>query len=192
MLEECGLPYTVNLLSYEAGRVTTPGFAAISPLSKFPALTERRPDGGDHSVFGSGAILWFLAERAGCLLPAAGEARSECQSWLMLVLTDFAPVTIGHFRFNVLAPERIDYAIDLYAGEIERCVAVLDRRLGESAYLGGGDYSIADIAAFPFIDSLHQGDTALLAKWPGLTRWHSEVAARPAVQRGMQVPVLPD
>lgn len=187
MLEECCLPYRVEQVGFEAGRVTTPGFEHISPLSKFPAITEEE-DGTQRHIFGSGAILWYLAEKAGRFLPTTAEARADCQCWLMLVLTDFTPVVIGHFRFNVLAPERIEYAIDLYSEEIARSLSALSRRLEEAEYLAGTDYSIADIAAYPFIDAIFQGDSSLIEQRPGLSRWHKLVSGRPAVPKGMQVP----
>lgn len=187
MLEECGLPYRVQLVEFEGRRVSTPGFEEISPLSKFPAITDERVDSPRH-IFGSGAILWYLAEKAGLFLPTDAEARIDCQCWMMLVLTDFTPVTIGHFRFNVLAPERIDYAIGLYSEEISRALTALDRRLAAAEYLAGSDYSIADIAAWPFVDAIAQGGAEPIEQRPNLARWHNLVGLRPAVRKGMLVP----
>jgi len=188
MLEECGLDYAVKVLTYEGGRVLDPGFCDLSPLSKFPVLVEEADD-RQTPIFGSGAILSLLAGRTGRFLPTDPGQQVDFQCWLMLVLTDFTPVTIGHFRFNVLAPEHIPYAIDLYAREVRRNLDALDRRLGAAPYLAGADYTIADIAAWPFVDAMAAaGD--LTASHPHLARWHALIGERPAVRRGMRVPDL--
>ncbi|WP_114391766.1 glutathione S-transferase family protein [Oleisolibacter albus] len=186
LLEELGLPYKVQRVDYHDGRVHDPDFARISPLGKFPALVDTR-DGQERALFGSGAILTCLAAENGKLLPADPAEQAGFQCWFNLVLTDLTPATSGQFRFHVLAPERLPYAMDYFAGEVERCLLALDGRLGQCPWLGGHAYTIADIAAFPFIDAIAKGG-GLAGRLPELNRWYGEVGARPAVRRGMAVP----
>lgn len=188
MLEELGLEYAVHKLDYVGGVVRDAGFGKVSPLGKFPALEIADGDSLPHTLFGSGAILLHLALTTGKLLPSEPAARGDVLNWLNLVMTDLTPAVSGHFRFNVLAPDRFDYAIDFYAAEVRRCLAALDQRLGSCPYLGGPDYSVADVAAFPFVDATAKGGSLKDGAMPHLARWYAEVGAREAVQRGMKVP----
>ncbi|HYC03782.1 MAG TPA: glutathione S-transferase C-terminal domain-containing protein [Azospirillaceae bacterium] len=188
MLEELGLPYRLHLLEFTGGPIEDPGLLGASPMGKAPALLDER-DGSKRRIFGSGAILTYLAAEAGRFLPTEPVARAEAESWFMMAVADLSPASIGHFRFSVLAPERQDYAVDYYRRELERCYDALDLRLREAEYLGGAEYGIADIACYPFIDYAFKA-TDPAATHPGLARWYNEVGARPAVQRGMQVPPL--
>lgn len=187
MLEEVGLPYKVHRVDLQAGENKRPEFLATSPITKIPALVEELPGGKARRLFGSGAILLHFAERTGRLLPESLDDRAEAMSWFMLGVSDLGPTAVDMMRFSVRAPEKIPYAIDLYKGELMRCYGALDDRLAAAEYLGNS-YSIADIACFPFIAAAAVAGGSLLDRFPNLKRWHDAVAARPAVQRGMQIP----
>jgi GSH-dependent disulfide-bond oxidoreductase len=198
MLEELlalghrGAEYDAWLIRIGEGQQFGSGFVAVNPNSKIPALM-------DHSgpapvrVFESGAILLYLAEKFGALLPSGGAARTECLNWLFWQMGS-APYLGGGFgHFYAYAPEKFEYAIDRFAMEAKRQLDVLDRRLAENAYLGGSDYSIADIAVWPWYGALAQGQLYGAAEflqvqaYTHLQRWAATVAARPAVQRGRRV-----
>lgn len=187
LLEELGLGYKVVRVDVTAGDNKRPDYLAISPIAKIPALVEDLPGGRRRRLFGSGAILLYYAERAGRLMPPAVDARAEALNWLMLGISDLGPMSVDMFRFSVRAPEKIPYAIDLFKGELMRCYAALEDRLGEEEYLAG-DYSVADIACFPFIAAAAVAGGGLLERFPNMKRWHDAIAGRPAVKRGMAVP----
>ncbi|MBP2309037.1 glutathione S-transferase [Azospirillum melinis] len=190
LLEELGLPYTVHRVDLAAGENKRPDFLAVSPITKIPALAEELPGGRVRRLFGSGAILLHFAERTGRLLPEDEDERAEAMSWFMLGISDLGPTAIDMQRFAARSPDRIPHAIDLYKGELMRCYAALEERLGAAEHLAGASYSIADIACFPFIAAAAVAGGGLLERFPNLKRWHDTVAARPAVQRGMSVPDL--
>jgi len=187
LLEELGLEYTVHPINIGAGDQFAPDFLKISPNNKMPAIVDTDgPDGAPISVFESGAILIYLAEKYGKFLPSDPRARSVTLQWLMWQMGGLGPMLGQAHHFRGYAPETIDYAVARYSNEANRLYGVLDRRLGESRYLGGEDYSIADMAAWPwtrFPD--RQGVTR--EDYPNFLRWFEEIAARPAVQRGVQV-----
>ncbi|HYD69713.1 glutathione S-transferase family protein [Azospirillum sp.] len=186
LLEELGLQYRVHKLDLMGGENKAPEYLAISPIGKLPAAVEEMPGGAARRLFGSGAILLHYAERTGRLLPG-GDMRAEALSWLMLGISDLGPTALDMFRFSVRAPEKIPYAIDLFKGELLRCYGALDDRLSQEEYLAG-DYSVADIACFPFIAAAAVAGGGLLDRYANLKRWHDAIIARPAVQRGMAVP----
>jgi len=186
LLEELGLSYKVQKLDLLSGQNKAPDYLKISPVGKLPAIVEELPGGVQRRLFGSGAILLHFAERTGRLMPQ-GEAKAEALSWLMLGISDLGPTAVDMFRFSVRAPEKIPYAIDLFKGELKRCYEALDDRLAEVEYLAG-EYSVADIACFPFISAAAASGGGLLDRYAHLKRWHDTIAARPAVQRGMQIP----
>ncbi|MBK1836953.1 glutathione S-transferase N-terminal domain-containing protein [Azospirillum sp. YIM B02556] len=188
LLEELGLPYAVHRVDLAAGENKRPDFLAVSPITKIPALVEELPGGRVRRLFGSGAILLHFAERTGRLLPEDEDERTEAMSWFMLGVSDLGPTAIDMQRFAARSPDRIPYAIDLYKGELMRCYAALEERLGMAEHLAGATYSIADIACFPFIAAAAVAGGGLLDRFPNLKRWHDAVAARPAVQRGMAIP----
>jgi GST-like protein len=188
LLEELGLKYTVRTLDLAAGEQHRPEFLRINPLGKMPALVEELPGGTPRRLFGSGAIMLYYAERAGRLWPTDAATKAEAMSWLMLSISDLGPTAGNLFRFTVRAPEKITYAIELFGRELDRCHAALDRRLGEAEYLAGPDYTIADIASFPFVAAAVAAGRELFGRYPNLGRWHDRIAERPAVQRGMAVP----
>jgi len=187
MLEEVGLPYTVHPINIGKNDQFTPEFIAINPNSKIPAIVDREgPDGQPLSVFESGAILIYLAEKTGKLLPSAIRPRSVVLQWLMFQMGGVGPMFGQNHHFRRFAPEKIAYGIERYGKETERLYGVMDRRLGEVGHLAG-DYSIADIATYPWV-SRHDYQEIDLAKFPNVKRWYDALSARPAVQAGMKVP----
>ena len=187
MLEECGLPYRVHPVDIGAGAQFEPGFLAISPNNKIPAITDPDgPEGSPISLFESGAILLYLAGKTGRFLPTGTAARYEVLQWLMFQMGGVGPMLGQAHHFRIYAPEKIPYAVDRYTNEARRLYGVMDRRLAQSTYLGGPEYSIADIAVYPWLRSWkNQG-----IDWndfPHLRAWFDAVGARPAVQRGCEV-----
>lgn len=187
MLEECGLDYNVHPVNIGAGEQFKPDFLAISPNNKIPALTDSEgPDGQPISIFESGAILLYLAGKTGQFLPAGDRQKYDVLQWLMFQMGGVGPMLGQAHHFRIYAPEKIGYAIDRYTNEAKRLYGVIDRQLASHAYIAGGSYSIADMAIFPWLRSWeNQGIT--LTDYPHLQRWFEEMAARPAVQRGVKV-----
>ena len=186
-LEELGLPYTVIAVDIGEGDQFKPEFLKISPNNRIPAIVDHDgPKGKPMALFESGAILIYLAEKTGKLLAAKGNARYAAIQWLMFQMGGIGPMLGQAHHFRTYAREKIPYAIERYTSEAKRLYSVLDRRLGEAAYLAGADYGIADIATFPWLRSWEkQGVT--LPDYPNVQRWFDAIAARPAVQRGLQV-----
>ena len=187
MLEECGLPYRARAVDIGAGEQFEPAFLAISPNNKVPAIVDPEgPDGRPISLFESGAILLYLAGKTGRLLPPDTRGKYEVLQWLMFQMSSVGPMLGQAHHFRIYAPEKIDYAIERYTNEARRLYGVMDKRLARSKYLGGPDYSIADIAVFPWLRSWkNQGID--WADYPHLKGWFDEIAARPAVVRGVAV-----
>jgi len=187
MLEETGLPYRVIPIDIGKGEQFGPEFLKISPNNKMPAMVDPDgPGGGPYSLFESGAILIYLAEKTGRFLPADARDRYTVLQWLMFQMGGVGPMFGQTHHFRHYAPEQIDYAIERYTNEAGRLYGVIDRRLGETPYLAGDDYSIADIATFPWArDPARKGHEVEV--FPNLKRWLAEIEARPAVQRGLAV-----
>lgn len=199
MLEEllalghAGAEYDAWLINIGAGEQFGSGFVAVNPNSKIPALLDRSGP-KPIRVFESGAILVYLAEKFGnAFLPTEPAARAECLSWVMWLMGS-APFLGGGFgHFYAYAPSKMEYPIDRYAMEVKRQMDVLDRRLGESRYLGGEDYSIADMATWPWYGALAKGvlyeagEFLSVQDYKNIQRWTDEIAARPAVKRGRMV-----
>ena len=184
MLEEVGLPYRVTWVSISKGDQFEPGFLDISPNNKIPAIVDHDgPDAEPVSVFESGAILLYLAEKTGRFLPSAPRARLEVLQWLFWQMGGFGPMLGQAHHFNAYAPERIRYAMDRYTNEAGRLYHVLDRRLAGGDYVAG-DYSIADMAIFPWC-RLYKRQGLRIEDFPHVKRWFDTVAARPAVAEGM-------
>jgi len=186
LLEELGLPYNVVPVDIGAGDQFKPEFLAISPNNRMPAIVDSDgPDGRPISVFESGAILWYLADQHGRFLPKETRARTAVHEWLMFQMASVGPMLgqSGHFR--QYAPEPIKYAIDRYSNEAKRIWGVLDKRLGGRDWVAG-DYSIADMAIFPWLrfPDRHGVD---LEQYPNVKRWRAAIDARPAVQRGLKL-----
>jgi len=184
MLEETGLPYQIQPVNIGAGDQFTPDFLAISPNNKMPALVDHQPtDGGaPQSVFESGAILLYLAEKTGRFLPADSRGRVAVLEWLFWQMAGLGPMSGQMGHFNVYAPDKIPYAIERYNNEVRRLHGVMDKRLAQTAYLGGEAYSIADMASYPWIGAYDKLPVDFSA-FPNLKRWHDAIAARPATQR---------
>ncbi|MBQ0946580.1 glutathione S-transferase N-terminal domain-containing protein [Ideonella sp. 4Y16] len=187
MLEECGLPYRVHAVDIGAGEQFDPAFLAISPNNKIPAIVDPDgPDGEPISLFESGAILLYLAGKTGRLLPASTRGKYEVLQWLMFQMGGVGPMLGQAHHFRIYAPEKIGYAVDRYTNEARRLYKVMNARLARSTYLGGPDYSIADIAVYPWLRSWkNQGID--WADYPHLKGWFDEIGKRPAVQRGCEV-----
>ena len=187
MLEECGLPYRAIPVDIGAGQQFEPGFLAISPNNKIPALVDPEgPDGRPISLFESGAILLYLASKTGRFLPEDVRGRWEALQWLMFQMAGVGPMLGQAHHFRIYAPQKIDYAIDRYTNEARRLYGVMNRRLAESKYLGGPEYGIADMAVFPWLRSWkNQGID--WADYPQLKAWYDQIGDRPAVQRGVAV-----
>ena len=187
MLEECGLPYNAVPVNIGAGQQFEPDFLAVSPNNKIPALTDPEgPDGRPISLFESGAILIYLAAKTGKFLPRSDRERFEVLQWVMFQMGGVGPMLGQVHHFRLYAPEKIPYAIDRYTNEGKRLYGVIDKRLSLSPWLGGNDYSIADIATFPWLRNWkNQGIE--MAEYPHLEKWFNTIAARPAVQRGVEV-----
>ncbi|MWV12710.1 glutathione S-transferase [Pseudomonas sp. R-28-1W-6] len=183
-LEEMGLPYRVHALSFDKKEQKTPEFLRINPNGRIPAIVD---DG--FAVFESGAILLYLAEKTGQLLPTDAKGRSRVIQWLMFQMGGVGPMQGQANVFFRYFPEKLQGAIDRYQHETRRLYAVLDTRLGEAEYLAG-DYSIADIATFPWV-RVHDWAGVSVDGLPHLQRWLAAIDARPAVQRGLQVPTRP-
>jgi len=186
MLEEVGLPYKVHKVDIGKGEQFRPEFLAISPNNKIPAIVDNEGPGAEPlSVFESGAILWYLAAKTEKLLPADTRGRTNVHQWLMFQMGGVGPMLGQNYHFAKAAPEKIPYAIERYEDETARLVNVMEKQLGKASFIAG-DYSIADIALYPWV----AGDWMKLdyAALPNFTRWRQAIAARPAVQRGMAVP----
>lgn len=185
-LEEAGLPYDIHPVDIGNGDQFKPEFLKISPNNKMPAIVDPAgPDGRPLAIFESGAILLYLAEKTGRFLPAPVRERYQVIEWLMFQMASIGPMLGQAHHFRDYAPEKIPYAIDRYTREAARLYGVLDRRLSGSEYVAG-EYSIADMAIYPWIVS-HPRQGQNLADFPALRDWYERVAARPAVQRGMAV-----
>jgi len=185
MLEECGLPYTVRPVDITAGAQFAPAFLAISPNNRMPAIIDDDGPGGETvSVFESGAILIYLAEKTGRLLPAKGPGRYKVLEWLMFQMANLGPIAGQAHHFRDAAPERVPYAIRRFTEEAGRLYGVMDRRLADSPHLAGEDYSIADIACWPWV-RVHRYHGQAWEEFPNVRRWFDAIAARPAVQAGM-------
>ena len=186
MLEECGLPYTVHPIDITKGEQLRPEFLEISPNNKIPAIVDR--DSG-QSVFESGAILIWLAERTGLFLPSAPAARIATLEWLMFQMGGVGPMLGQAHHFLKFNPGKAPYAEERYGAEARRLYGVLDRRLAEMPYLAGQDLTIADFATWPWL-SRWEWQGIDMAEFPQVRRWYRELAARPGVQRGYDVPAM--
>ena len=186
-LEELGLPYQVVPVNIGAGEQFRPEFLAITPNHRIPAIVDPDGPGGKPlTLFESGAILIYLAEKAGQLIPADLAERLTCLQWLMFQMGGIGPMFGQWNHFANYAPEKIPYAIERYSNEVRRLYGVLEKRLSASPYLAGDAYSIADIASFPWVRNAERRGIDLI-EFPGVKRWLGEIEARPAVQRGLAV-----
>jgi GST-like protein len=186
MLEEVGLPYSVHPVNIGKDEQFRPEFLAISPNNRIPAIVDPEGPGGRFSLFESGAILIYLGEKTGKLIPKDPAARYTALQWLMWQMGGLGPMLGQTHHFLRAAKEEVPYAINRYKTETRRLYGVLDKRLGEAEYLAGA-YSIADIACYPWV-ARHEWHQVDLADFANVRRWYDTIGARPAVQRGMKVP----
>lgn len=191
MLEEIGLPYKVIPVDLATNQQLTPALTAVNPNQKIPALVDNDAQGGLLTIFESGAILIYLAEKTGKLLPTAPRQRSQVLQWLMYQMSHVGPIIgqAGHFVNQ--APEKIPYAMQRFINESLRIIGVLNGDLAQQPFLAG-DYSIADIATYPWIVASWTPFTSMMpdkaAELAHVKRWMDVMGARPAVQKGMAVP----
>jgi len=187
MLEECGLPYRVHPVDIGAGAQFQPAFLTISPNNKIPAIVDTEgPDGQPISLFESGAILLYLAAKTGQFLPSTDRQKFEVLQWLMFQMGGVGPMLGQAHHFRIYAPEKIEYAVNRYTNEAKRLYGVMDKQLTTHEYIAGDSYTIADMAIFPWLRSW-QNQGIDWADYPNLKSWFDRIAARPAVQRGVQV-----
>ena len=194
MLEEIGLEYRTHVIDIFKGDQFSPEFLQISPNNKIPAIVDR-DDGEEEGtpVFESGAILWYLAEKTGQFLPTTRQGRVRVMEWLMFQMGGIGPMLGQAHHFIRYAPEQVPYGIKRYSKEAQRIYSVVDRRLSGQPYLAGSDYTIADIAAFPWLrHGIENPDFQGVNpdSYPYVRKWYKEIMARDAVIRGLQVPKL--
>lgn len=187
MLEETGLAYTIHPINIQKGDQFQPEFLKISPNNRIPAIIDQDgPGGKPYSLFESGAILIYLAEKTGKFLPTEPTAKYDTLQWLMWQMGGIGPMFGQAHHFRGYAPVEIPYAVDRYTKEAGRLYGILDKQLGQSAYLAGPDYTIADIATFPWTRSIdRQGHS--LDDFPNVKRWSDAINARPGVAKGVTV-----
>ena len=185
-LEEVGLPYTINPVNIGAGEQFKPEFLKISPNNRMPAIVDHEPANGGApiSVFESGAILLYLAEKTGKLIPQDLRNRTQALEWLFWQMAGLGPMAGQNHHFSAYAPEKIEYAINRYVNETGRLYAVLNKQLADKEFVAG-DYSIADIAAYPWIVP-HERQSQNLEDFPHLKRWFETIKARPATIRAYE------
>jgi GST-like protein len=183
-LEEAGLDYTIHPVNISAGDQFKPEFLAFSPNNRMPAIIDRAPaDGGEPiTVFESGAILTYLGEKTGRFLPTAVRERKTVLEWLFWQMGGLGPMAGQNHHFSRYAPETIPYAINRYVGETGRLYAVLNKRLEGRSFIAGADFTIADMACYPWIVP-HEAQSQNLVDFPDLKRWFEAIRSRPAVVR---------
>jgi GST-like protein len=188
MLEELSLPYKVHPIDIGKGDQFGAEFVAIDPNSKIPAIVDSEgPDGKPYALFESGAILLYLADKSGRFLPQKKAGRFESIQWLMFQMGGVGPMFGQVHHFLRAAPEPVPYAIERYSKETRRLYGVMDKHFANNEWLAAGEYSVADMATYPWV-ARHEWHKVELADFPNVKRWFDAVGSRPAVQRGMQVP----
>lgn len=188
LLEECGLPYRMVPVNIARGDQFQPEFLAISPNNRMPAIVDHDPPGGGApvSVFESGAILVYLAEKVGRFYPTDLRARVQTLEWLMWQMGGLGPMLGQNGHFALYAPEKVPYAIERYGREARRLYGVLDAQLGKTGAFVAGEYSIADMASFPWVRT-HKAQGIALDDYPNVKRWYEAIKQRPAVRRGLEL-----
>jgi GST-like protein len=187
MLEECGLPYNVKYVNIGTGEQFQPDFLKISPNNRMPALVDDEPLGGGAplAIFESGAILEYLADKTGKFMPREPRGKYEVLQWLYWQMGGLGPMAGQNHHFNMYAPEKLPYAIDRYVKETNRLYGVIEHRLRDRPFVAG-DYSIADMAAFPWVVP-YERQGQKLEDFPHLKRWFETMHARPAVIKGLDL-----
>ncbi len=187
-LEESGLPYKLHRVNIGKGEQFTPEFLAIAPNNKIPAIVDHQPvDGGAPvSLFESGAILVYLAEKSGKFLSAELRERSTTLQWLFWQMGGFGPMLGQNHHFNHFAPQPVPYAIERFQVETQRLYGVLNRQLEQKPWVAGEHYSIADMAIWPWVNS-HERQRIDLADYPAVRNWFERIRTRPATQRALEL-----
>jgi GSH-dependent disulfide-bond oxidoreductase len=187
MLEEAGIPYNVKYVNIGAGDQFKPDFLKISPNNRMPAIVDNEPMGGGApiSIFESGAILEYLADKTGKFMPRDPRGKYEVLQWLYWQMGGLGPMAGQNHHFNMYAPEKLSYAIERYVKETNRLYGVIERRLQDRPFLAG-DYSIADMAAFPWVVP-YERQGQRLEDFPRLKAWFEAIHSRPAVIRGLEL-----
>ncbi len=187
MLEEVGLPYEVHPINLQKGEQFAPDFLAISPNNRIPAIIDREgPGGKPYSLFESGAILMYISEKVGKLVPTEIHKRYKVIQWLMFQMGGVGPM-FGQAHHFMRASEKVPYGIDRYSKETRRLYGVMNKHLANCGYFAG-DYSIADIATYPWV-ARYERHQVELEEFPNVKRWFDRLSARAAVRRGMVVPM---
>ena len=189
MLEECALPYTLKPVNIGTGEQFSPEFLAISPNNRMPAIVDHAPTGGGApvSVFESGAILIYLADKTGRFLPQDLRGRNHVMQWLMWQMAGLGPMAGQNGHFRLYAPEKIAYALERYGNEVNRLYGVLNTQLEKTqAYVAGADYSIADMAVFPWV-RIYKSQAVPLDDFPAVRDWYKRIGERAATQRGLDL-----
>src|SRR5215210_3983744 len=187
-LEEAGLEYRIIPVTISQGDQFKPEFLAISPNNRMPAIVDHEPEDGGApvSVFESGAILLYLAEKTGQFIAKDLRGRVEVLQWLFWQMGGLGPMAGQAHHFRVYAPEKLDYAVDRYTKECNRLYGVLNKRLADRAFVAGNDYTIADMASYPWIVP-HERQGQKLEDFPNLKRWFEAIKARPATMRAYEI-----
>ncbi len=187
LLEECKIAYNVKYVNIMGGEQFAPEFLKISPNNRIPAIIDHDPlDGGAAlSIFETGAIMEYIADKYGQFLPADPRGRANVMQWLMWQMGGLGPMLGQHGHFKLYAPEKIPYAIDRYRAETERLYGVLDRQLANNKYVAG-DYSIADMAIFPWVRTYKRQEIDL-EYFPNVRRWYDLLKERPALRKGLDL-----
>jgi len=187
MLEECGLPYAALAVDISAGEQFSPDFLAISPNNRIPAITDPDgPDGEPISLFESGAILLYLAGKTGRFLPRSTRGKYQALQWLMFQMASVGPMLGQTHHFRAYAPEKVEYAIKRFSNEAKRLYGVMDKQLATNDYIAGKEYTIADMAVWPWLRS-HERQGIDIGEFPNVKAWFEAIGNRPAVQRGITV-----
>jgi GST-like protein len=187
MLEECGLPYAAHAVDISTGEQFSPDFLAISPNNRIPAITDPDgPDGEPISLFESGAILLYLAGKTGRFLPRSTRGKYQALQWLMFQMASVGPMLGQTHHFRAYAPEKVEYAITRFSNEARRLYGVMDKQLATNDYIAGKEYTIADMAVWPWLRS-HERQGIDLGEFPNVKAWFEAIGNRPAVQRGITI-----
>jgi GSH-dependent disulfide-bond oxidoreductase len=187
-LEETGLPYKIHPINIGKGEQFAPEFLAVSPNNRIPAILDREPAGGGAvvPVFESGAILLYLAEKTGRFIATDLRGRVEVLQWLFWQMGGLGPMAGQAHHFRIYAPEKLDYAVKRYTDECNRLYGVLNKRLADRAFIAGEDYTIADMASYPWIVP-HERQGQNLDDFPNLKRWFETIKSRPATVRAYDI-----
>jgi GST-like protein len=186
LLEELGLEYELIPINISKGEQKTPGFLALNPNGKIPALIDEDAEGGSLTVFESGAILEYLAEKSGKFMPKDVHGKYAVMEWLMFQMAGVGPMFGQLAHFTRFAPEKIPYGITRYTDEAKRLMSVLDARLAQTGAYLAGEYSIADISTWPWVRALKSMELVPLTDYPNVARWFADIEARPAVHSGIE------